>query len=128
MKTALAISLSVATTLHLIAADWPQYRGPHVDGTAPEGILTTWQAGGPRVVWKAPLGPSFGSFAVSGGKAFCFIQRSVDGEDKEVAIALDASTGKELWAVPHGKPTYDKQGGDGPRSTPTVDGKRVYFL
>ena len=130
MKNAFAfgLGLSLLTAAHLVAADWPQYRGPHVDGTAPEGILTTWQAGGPKVVWKAPLGPSFGSFAVSGGKAFCFIQRSVNGEDKEVAIALDATTGKELWAVPHGKPTYDKQGGDGPRSTPTVDGKRVYFL
>ena len=41
---------------------------------------------------------------------------------------MDANTGKELWAVPLGKATYDKQGGDGPRSTPTVDGGRVYLL
>jgi len=123
-----ALNLLFLTAAQLYAADWPQYRGPLVDGSAPEGILTTWPSGGPKVVWKAPLGPSFGSFAVSGGKAFCFIQRNVDGEDKEVAIALNLSTGKELWAVPHGKATYDKQGGDGPRSTPTVDGKRVYFL
>ncbi|MFO1513909.1 MAG: PQQ-binding-like beta-propeller repeat protein [Verrucomicrobiota bacterium] len=110
------------------AADWPQYRGPAVDGSSPEKILATWPAEGPKVLWKSPLGPSFGSFAVSGGKAFCFIQRSVEGEDKEVAVALHASTGKELWAVTLGKATYDKQGGDGPRSTPTVDGKRVYLL
>lgn len=77
---------------------------------------------------EGTLGLSFGSFAVSGGKAFAFIQRSVGGTDREVALALDAATGKELWAVPLGKATYDRQGGDGPRSTPTVDGKRVYFL
>jgi len=115
-------------TLSLRAADWPQYRGLNHDGSSAEKILKTWPTAGPKVIWKAPLGPSFGSFAVSGGKAFCFIQRSVDGEDKEVAIALDAATGKELWAVTLGKATYDKQGGDGPRSTPTVDGNRVCFF
>ena len=112
----------------LAAADWPQYRGLIRDGSTAEKILKTWPTDGPKVLWKAPLGPSFGSFAVSAGKAFCLIQRSVNGEDKEVAIALDAATGQELWAVPLGKATYDRQGGDGPRSTPTVDGHRVYFL
>jgi len=112
----------------LSAADWPQYRGPNHDGSSPEKIQQTWPKDGPPVVWKATLGPSFGSFAVGGGKAFCFIQRSVNGEDKEVAVAFDASSGKELWAVPLGKATFDKQGGDGPRSTPTLDGDRVYVL
>lgn len=110
------------------AADWPQYRGPNHEGSTSEQILSPWPKDGPAVLWKAPLGSSFGSFAVSGDRAFCFIQRSVGGEDKEVAIALDAKTGKELWAVALGKATFDKQGGDGPRSTPTVDGNRVYFL
>jgi len=128
LPATLSFSLATLAAFALQAADWPQYRGPAVDGSSPESIQTTWPADGPRVVWKAKLGPSFGSFAVSGGKAFCFIQRSMDGEDREVAIALDAATGKELWAVPLGKATYDRQGGDGPRSTPTVDGKRVYFL
>src|SRR5437667_1388378 len=100
------------------AADWPQYRGPNHDGSSPEKIQQVWPKDGPPVVWKAALGPSFGSFAVSGGKAFCFIQRSVEGEDKEVAVAFDINTGKEIWSVPLGKATYDNQGGDGPRSTP----------
>lgn len=131
MKTISAprlVLLLVLTVTHLIAADWPQYRGPNGDGSSIEKILTTWPGEGPKLLWRAPLGPSFGSFVVSGGKAFCFIQRKVEEQDREVAIALDANTGKELWAVPLGKATYDKQGGDGPRSTPTVDGKRVYFL
>jgi outer membrane protein assembly factor BamB len=125
LRLVLVLTLSATP---LVAADWPQYRGVKGDGVSPEKILTTWPAEGPQVLWKAPLGPSFGSFAVSGGKAFSFVQRSVEGEDREVALALEANTGKELWAVPLGKATYDRQGGDGPRSTPTVDGKRVYFL
>lgn len=119
---------SAALAISAAAGDWPQYRGANNDGSTTESILTEWPKEGPGVLWKAPLGSSFGSFVVSGGKAFCFIQRSVNGEDREVAIALDARTGKELWSVALGKATYDKQGGDGPRSTPAVDGNRVYFF
>jgi outer membrane protein assembly factor BamB len=122
----LVAALGTVTTL--TAADWPQYRGPQNDGSTSEKILVPWPAAGPHLVWKAPLGPSFGSFAVGDGRAFCFIQRAVDGQDKEVVLALGANTGKELWTVPLGKAVYDKQGGDGPRSTPTVDGGRVYLL
>ncbi|MGI8966826.1 MAG: alcohol dehydrogenase, partial [Limisphaerales bacterium] len=85
---------SVFATLSVIAADWPQYRGPNHDGSTPEKISQTWPQEGPIQIWNAPLGDSFGSFAVSGDKAFCFIQRKADGEEKEVAIALDANSGK----------------------------------
>jgi outer membrane protein assembly factor BamB len=121
-------ALAFFAAFSLTAADWPQYRGPNHDGSTPEKISTKWPAEGPKQVWKAELGDSFGSFAVGDGKAFCFIQRKVNGQDAEVAVALDANTGKELWASPLGQPTFDSQGGDGPRSTPTVDGDRVYFL
>ena len=121
--------LAITTfAFELFATDWPQYRGPNHDGSTPEKISLKWPTEGPRQVWKAELGYSFGSFAVAGGKAFCFIQRKVDGQDREVAVALDANSGKELWASPVGQPTYDKQGGDGPRSTPTVSGGFVYLL
>lgn len=127
MKLPIAI-VSMFATFLLVAADWPQYRGPNHDGSTPEKISLKWPTEGPRQVWKADLGDSFGSFAVAGGKAYAFIQRKIDGQDSEVAVALDANTGKELWASPLGKPTYDKQGGDGPRSTPTADGDFTYFL
>ena len=131
MKTKKFVSLSVLLSSLAatgFAADWAQYRGPSSDGATTEKILQAWPKEGPRVIWKAPLGDSFGSFVVADGKAFAFVQRKVDGTDKEVAVAINANSGKELWAMPLGQPTYDRQGGDGPRSTPTVDGKRVYFL
>jgi outer membrane protein assembly factor BamB len=48
----------------------------------------------------------------------------------ESVFALDAETGRELWATPLG-PIYTFKGniwGDGPRSTPTVDGPYIYAL
>lgn len=111
-------------------ADWPHYRGPNHDGTSPERILKTWPAQGLRQLWKKSLPDGFGSFAVSGGRVYTGVKRRIDGADMEVFLALDADTGAELWARPVGpSPRGGGAGeGDGPRSTPTVDGEFVYVL
>ncbi|HVY68665.1 MAG TPA: PQQ-binding-like beta-propeller repeat protein [Verrucomicrobiae bacterium] len=128
-------ALAGAVLLH--AGDWPQYRGPHHDGISTEKIASKWPANGPKQLWKAPTSDGFSSITVAGGKAFTLITRQVDGTPREVCLALDAATGKELWFVPVGVPkwegggdsgTDDNKGGDGPRSTPTVDGDKVYAL
>lgn len=119
------------------AAEWQQYRGPHTDGTTSEKILKTWPANGPRQVWKAPMTDGFSTFAVADGKAYTLVSRTIDQVKNEVCIALDGDSGKELWAAPLGFSKYDgggdsgaahNSGGDGPRSTPAVDGNRVYVL
>ncbi|MBU6399134.1 MAG: PQQ-binding-like beta-propeller repeat protein [Verrucomicrobia bacterium] len=121
--------------LSTAAADWPQYRGPTHDGVCTEKILTQWPANGLRQIWKAPLTDGFSSFAVGQGLAVTMVKRSVEGADREVCVALDAQTGQERWAVPLGIAKYEKggdtgtpanNGGDGPRSTPSIDGGRVY--
>src|SRR5438046_2745378 len=115
------------------AGDWPQFRGPTHDSVTPEKILTTWPKDGPRQLWKVPLTGGFSSITISGGKAFTLVKRTLEGADREVCVALDATNGKELWAVPIGVAKYDNggnngasdnNGGDGPRSTPTIDDGR----
>jgi hypothetical protein len=40
------------------AADWPCYMGPDRNGSSPEkGLARAWPAGGPRVLWTAPVTP-----------------------------------------------------------------------
>lgn len=120
-----------------LAADWPQYRGPSVDGKTPEAVPGRWPDNGPRALWKAPTTGGFSTFAVRDGRAFTLMTREVDGAKREVCVAFDAASGKELWASPLGVAKYDgggdsgtddNKGGDGPRSTPAVDGKAVYVL
>jgi outer membrane protein assembly factor BamB len=127
-RTWVAASLVVAFSGGFAsAADWPQYRGPQHDGSTAKtekDIAQRWPKGQPKVLWKKPVGEAFGSFAVAGGKAFLFMER--DG--KEVAVALNPDTGDELWATPIDKTIFERQGGNGPRTTPTVDGDRVYVF
>ncbi|MBM3829199.1 MAG: alcohol dehydrogenase [Verrucomicrobia bacterium] len=137
-KTTIALAASLAVALTVQAADWPQYRGPNLDGSTTEKIATKWPAGGLKALWKVPAPGGFSSFTVSGGKAFTQVTRNVGGVDREVAIALDANTGKEAWAFPVGGTAYGhsggnagapgNDGGDGPRSTPTVVAGKVYVL
>jgi len=50
----------------------------------------------------------------------------LDAQDgKEVAHLLDSRTGKELWRVPYAEMFADEWG-PGPRSTPILEGDRVY--
>jgi outer membrane protein assembly factor BamB len=105
-----------------LAADWPQWMGPQRNGSSPEtGLLTTFPAAGPKVVWKVEGGDGYSAVAVVGTRAVTMVQRDKD----ELVVALDAASGKELWKVRCG-PAYMNQYGNGPRGTPAIDGKRVY--
>lgn len=105
-----------------ISQDWPQYLGPDRNSTSPEkGILRTWPASGPEVLWTADLGPGFGGPVVKNGKAYL-----LDRDDKtgDVMRCYDMATGKELWNF-----AYEAPGSvefPGSRSVPAVDDKYVY--
>src|ERR1039458_8745888 len=111
------------TSSLLTAADWPQWRGPNRDDVSSEQeLLKRWPAGGPPLVWKAKgLGAGHGGVAVADGKVFT----SGDKGESTFALALEVAGGAPLWT------TKISQAGGGPpglRSTPTVDGDRVYLL
>lgn len=123
--------LSAAATLPLRAADWPCYRGnPSLSGVCTEPLNLNWPASGPKVLWRVPVHNGFSSFAVAEGKAFTLVNRNIGGQPREVCLALDAATGKELWIADVAVGTGYKGGGegDGPRSTPTVSAGKVYVF
>ena len=43
-------------------------------------------------------------------------------------FCLDADTGRVIWEEPIEGELEERQGGDGPRATPTLDDGRVYIL
>ena len=126
MKNALpfaaAVLLSVAV-LH--GADWPQWQGPNRTRVSPEtGLLKEWPASGPPIVWTATgVGGGYGSMAIAGDRVFV---QGVRGRNSAV-IALNRADGKEVWSKALGATQTDDRG-PGPRSTPTVDGDRLYVL
>lgn len=145
-KFTFAIGLLVASlTVSEMAKgqSWPQYRGPGGDGkiNLADGELTprdlVWGDAAPKVLWKKSTPLGFSSFAVAGGKAITLVARpDGSGEAVETCVAMDAQTGEEIWSYAMNESGYghdggnagaaSNRGGDGPRSTPTIDGDFVY--
>lgn len=119
------VPTTVSGVVPIVAgADWPQWRGPARDGRSTStGLLNEWPDDGPPVVWRHDgLGSGLSSVAVAGGRIYTL--GDIDGE--QWAIALSEDDGRELWRTPVGPPWGEDH--NGPRSTPTVDGDRVYVL
>jgi outer membrane protein assembly factor BamB len=108
-----------------LATDWPQFRGLRRDGISGEtGLLKSWPAEGPKVLWKAPAGEGYSHMAVSRERLFTLYGAG----SNDVAVAYDAATGRPAWITLLGPKFINESGGNGPRSTPTVDGDMVYIL
>ncbi len=116
-------------------ADWNQYRGPSFDGHSSEVINLSKIQG--KSLWKVPTTNGFSSFAASGGLVATLVSRQdEDGLQRETCLVLDANSGKQRWAVHLDRADYKhgggnagakgNNGGDGPRTTPTINGDRVY--
>ncbi|MBI3849741.1 MAG: PQQ-binding-like beta-propeller repeat protein [Verrucomicrobia bacterium] len=104
------------------ASDWPQWRGPERDGHIPAGTpVPTTLASEPKVLWRLNIGGGFSSPVIQSGKLVYLDAQ----EGQEVAHLIDAKTGKEFWRVPFSD-MYGDEWGVGPRSTPIMDGDRVY--
>jgi outer membrane protein assembly factor BamB len=109
-----------------LPVDWPQWRGPRRDGISLEkGLSFSWPDSGPKQLWEAPAGEGYSSFAVADGRAYTMLQ---DG-DQEAVVCWNAETGKEQWRYRYPAHFRGQQGsGSGPRSTPSIDGDRIYTV
>ena len=154
----LASALGLAGAFIAEAGDWPQFRGPERNGTSPEtGLARAWPESGPPELWRVPLGPGFSGIAAVDGKLYTLFSTAPptppepladtrDGQEndpggveatpedapeaaggREVVAAFDAATGRELWRTDLGE-AFTNEYGDGPRSTPTVDGDLLYAV
>ena len=109
--------------------DWPQFRGVDRNGISPAtGLLDSWPEEGPKELWRVPLGPGFSAVSVQGDRLYT-LYALPEGEKAgtQVAAAFQASDGKELWRVEIGE-VLETEFGNGPRSTPAVDGDTVFVM
>lgn len=100
---------------------WPQFHGPDRNNISREtGLLKTWPDEGPPLVWTVDgLGHGFSSVSVAGG----MILTAGNIAEHTVVTALKMN-GDVLWRAKNGKAwTRDYPGA---RSTPTIDGTRIY--
>jgi outer membrane protein assembly factor BamB len=107
------------------STDWPQWQGPDRSNVSKEtGLLKQWPPSGPSLLWSSSgIGGGYGSVAIKDDRIF--VQGSAGG--RSVVYAINRADGKGLWSKALG-PAGNNDKGPGPRSTPTVDGDRIYVL
>jgi len=116
--------VGVITASVSFAGDWPQFRGPNRDGVSSfEALNKSWPASGPEVLWRSKSGEGFSGMSIADGKLYTMVGRS----GGEHVVALDAKSGNELWSH-RLDDLFKNRFGNGPRSTPTVDGGTVYAM
>ncbi len=105
------------------ATDWPCWLGPNHDGKSPDtGLLKEWPEGGPKLLWQVDtIGKGFSNVAVTGGTVYT----SGDLDGKLMLFAFDLD-GKLKWKAEHDASWTANHPGS--RSTPTIDGDRLYIL
>jgi len=102
MTTRSGLGVTVVATLLATASlapaeDWPNWRGPHRDGTSEEtGLVSSWSVKGENLIWKADLTVRATPIVFDG--RVCVSGRG--GEDvlrHELVACFDAGTGRKLW-------------------------------
>ena len=100
-----------------------QWRGPHRNGVFPEtGLLKSWPESGPELLWAAEgLDTGYSSPSVTNHAVY------LTGREgrTEFLTALDLD-GNRLWRIQFGSPA--RQTHPDSRSTPAVDGDRIYLI
>jgi len=142
MKSQLGLALVFTLVLVTasLAVDWPEWMGSNRDGVWREtGIVDKFPTGGPKVLWRVPLGPGYSGPSVANGRLYVMDRQPTPGADgkpanvhgantgKERLVCLEATTGKVLWIQEYDC-DYKLSYGAGPRSTPLVRDGRVYAL
>jgi outer membrane protein assembly factor BamB len=128
-RGALALAGLIAVTSSVPSGadeDWPRLWGPSGDARFQgAGHVAQGESPKARELWRRSIGSGFSGISVVGGRGYT---GESDGS-QDHAVAFDAATGREIWRTPLG-PTYRGHDGsrDGPISTPTVAGPRVFLV
>jgi outer membrane protein assembly factor BamB len=128
MNTRCVLLIVAVLGISSLAADWPQWRGPERDGVSKEtGLLKDWPKDGPKLLWQLnDIDYGYSTPAVVGDRLYLLSNK---GKDDEFVQAFGVKDGQRVWSRRLGKvgpnqgPQYP-----GARSTPTVDGERLYAL
>ena len=135
-----AVALVAALGSPTPAADWGQWLGPKRDAVWEEkGLVTEFPKEGPKVEWRQPIGAGYAGPAVVGNRLYIMDRVPAKPDpDKpapkgtqagsERVLCLNVADGKKVWEHTYECNYVRVSYPSGPRTTPVVDGDRLYTL
>ncbi|MGI9243379.1 MAG: PQQ-binding-like beta-propeller repeat protein, partial [Verrucomicrobiales bacterium] len=105
--------------------NFPRFLGAKMSNwVSGELLAEDWFENPPKELWRKQIGEGWSAFSVAGGFAFTMEQRG----EEEVLVCYELATGEAVWVHSEAVRFEESMGDDGPRSTPTVAGGRVFAL
>lgn len=125
ISVAAALTAWLMTSAFGSAPGWTQWGGPARNFVAPPvDLASSWPAGGPRQLWRRPLGDGFSAIVTDGTVLYTTYR---DGAE-DVAVALRAADGVTQWEARYPAPfneTCSERLGPAPRAAPLLAGDRL---
>ena len=122
---ALGLLIALSSGLSLYADNWPQWRGPHLDGTSREtGLPSTWSPT-ENIAWKTPLPMRSGATPIIWDD-HVFLNVADAGE--LFLWALDRNTGSVRWKQKLAGGDHDMRKQNMSSPSPVTDGTGVWVL
>src|SRR4051794_40583918 len=97
MKRLLALVASITFAQAALAEDWPQWLGPHRDGSSEEKVAPWTEP--LKVLWRKPVGEGHSSPVVADGRVY--LHTKVADKTEEQLSAFDAESGEPRWSTPY---------------------------
>jgi outer membrane protein assembly factor BamB len=108
------------------AGDWPNWRGPHFNGSCDETGLPDKISATEGLLWKAPMpGPAASTPVISGDKVF--VSTTDSAAKKLLGLCLDRKTGKVVWQTEIGEGFAADRSSNFANPSPVTDAKVVIF-
>jgi len=124
-RVAIPTAAAVLAVSVAAGADWPQWRGPELNGSSPEtGLPLRWTTE-ENVAWRLALPSWSGSTPiVSGERIFLNV---ADGDDLEL-WCVDRAKGGVLWKKPLGAGNVKMRKQNMSSPSPVTDGRSVFVI
>ena len=123
-RSGLAVVAALAAGNLALAADWPNWRGPDLNGISKETDWDPARLAKREVAWEAKVGMGYSAVAVANGKVYT---TGNFNKDTDRIVCFDEATGKELWKHEYPEPLDPKYYSGGSSGTPTVHAGKVYY-
>ncbi len=109
------------------AENWPNWRGPHFDGSTTETNLPETLSLDKNLAWKAPVPGRGGATPIVWGDQV-FVSSADDATKDLVAVCYNRLNGEQLWKTKIGTGDTAHGRNNFASPSPVTDGQAVFFL
>jgi outer membrane protein assembly factor BamB len=125
MRTLIPFAFLIVLPASLAADNWPQWRGPSLNGVSSETNLPLRWDAATNVTWKLPLPSWSGATPIIWGDT---IFLNVADGDSLSLWAVDRSKGTPLWQRPIGGGNHQERKQNMSSPSPVTDGRRAWVM